>query len=404
MTLEVRRWLDAVSGEGWHWYVKYLSGNDTLLNESHQAGPYIAKGAILELFPSLERAAEENPRVALPALVDSHGTEAGLSIIWYNNKLRGGTRNECRITGWGGRESPILDPDATGSLCIFAFHQPAHADSELCRVWLCSSVEEEDAAQDRVGPVEPGAGFLYDSSGHSAPPIEAAPVDSSCRLRPEDIPASWRYAFPEASAVVDFSIERLPTARRQPPDQRLVRRRDCEFEIFRSVEDVVVFPRIQEGFGTVDLFVDFANSVTNRRKSRSGASLELHAKRIFEEERLPHSHDEISEERKRPDFLFPSAEDYRNLRFPSERLQMLGVKTTCKDRWRQIINEANRIDRKYLLTLQEGISHHQFAEMTAEGVSLVVPRSLHSAYPEAVRVELLSLEDFIRVTMAKCTA
>ena len=163
-----------------------------------------------------------------------------------------------------------------------------------------------------------------------------------------------------------------------------------------------MLPRIREGFATVDLSVSFANTVTNRRKSRSGASLELHARTIFDEERLPYSHDEISEGRKRPDFLFPSAEAYRTSSFPAERLQMLAVKTTCKDRWRQILNEADRIPRKYLLTLQEGVSHHQFSEMTTEGVSLVVPTPIHGSYPKNIRPQLLSLSEFIKVTRTRC--
>ncbi len=74
---------------------------------------------------------------------------------------------------------------------------------------------------------------------------------------------------------------------------------------------------------------------------------------------------------------------------------MLAAKTTCKDRWRQVLNEASRIDVKHLLTLQEGVSEGQFREMTEAGVALVVPSVLHNAYPESVRSRLLSLETFI---------
>ena len=194
----------------------------------------------------------------------------------------------------------------------------------------------------------------------------------------------------------------MRTARTQPPDVRLVRRRQCEYELFRSVEELVVMPRIAEGFATVDLFVDFANSVTNRRKSRSGKSLELHAKAIFEEESLPFSHGEESELGKVPDFLFPSAEAYRNPAFPVAKLQMLGVKTTCKDRWRQVIDEAKRLPHKYLLTLQEGISVPQFTQIREAGITLVLPKKLHSTFHASVRKELLTVEQFIRTTRAKC--
>jgi len=74
---------------------------------------------------------------------------------------------------------------------------------------------------------------------------------------------------------------------------------------------------------------------------------------------------------------------------------MLAAKTTCKDRWRQILNEADRIPVKHLLTLQEGISVNQFREMTEAKVRLVVPIPLMDCYPEKVRPRLLSLESFI---------
>lgn len=74
---------------------------------------------------------------------------------------------------------------------------------------------------------------------------------------------------------------------------------------------------------------------------------------------------------------------------------MLAAKTTCKDRWRQIINEADRIRTKHLLTLQEGVSENQFREMTGSGVTLVVPEGLQHAYPGSVRPHLVTLESFI---------
>lgn len=401
MSADVRQWMETVTGPGWYWYVKRLSGNDTLLNRSHQAGPYIPRHVVFDLFPSLTRD-KLNPRAEFGTSIDSHNTEAWPHAIWYNNRFYGGTRNECRITNWGGSSSPILDPEATGSICVFAFEKEEGRDAHVCCVWLCSSIEEEDAVEDRVGPIEPGLAVSYNASGVALHPVTTTAADSPCNLIGEQIPAEWRINFPEASAIVKFAVERLPTARPQPPDQRLLRRRECEYAIFRSVEEVVAMPRIREGFATVDLFVDFANSVTNRRKSRAGASLELHAKTIFAEENLSHSHNQVSEASKRPDFLFPSAAAYADLGFPADKLTMLGVKTTCKDRWRQIINEADRITHKHLLTLQEGVSLAQFAEMQAANITLVVPQPLHGAYEETVRPHLLTLEAFIAHTKLKC--
>lgn len=405
MSLELRQWMETVSGEGWHWYVKRLAGNDTLLTAAHQAGPYVAKPIAFKLFPSVQASTEKNPRARFEASIDSHGAEAAPTLIWYNNKLTDGrTRHECRITNWGGKVSPILDPDATGAICIFAFFQEGEYDSKVCRIWLCGSTEEEDAAEDRVGPVEPGLGFLYNASGKDSSLVEVPSIaDAPCHLAPDEIPSAWNFIFPEAATVVAFAVARAASARQKPPDERLVRRRKCEYEVFRSVEAGVVLPRITEGFATVDLFMDFANSVTNRRKARSGASLELHARTIFEEESVPHAYNARTERRKRPDFLFPSAAAYQDPKFPTEKLRMLGVKTTCKDRWRQVIDEAERIPEKHLLTLQEGVSLTQFAQMRAAGLRLVVPRPLHKRFHKKMRPHLLSLGDFIRHVKKSCS-
>lgn len=74
---------------------------------------------------------------------------------------------------------------------------------------------------------------------------------------------------------------------------------------------------------------------------------------------------------------------------------MLGAKTTCKDRWRQVLNEANRIDRKHLFTLQQGISRNQLAEMRDERLTLVVPNSNISLFDHEFHDNILSLNDFI---------
>lgn len=139
--------------------------------------------------------------------------------------------------------------------------------------------------------------------------------------------------------------------------------------------------------------------MSNRRKSRAGKSLELHLEQLFNEYGLKTFETQaVTEGNKKPDFLFPSAQAYHDEAFPEQKLRMLAVKTTCKDRWRQILNEADRIQDIYLFTLQEGVSVAQFQEMQQERVRLVVPSSLHDKYPKAIREYLISLETFIDET------
>ena len=54
--------------------------------------------------------------------------------------------------------------------------------------------------------------------------------------------------------------------------------------------------------------------------------------------------------------LFPSQAAFRDPTLPEVRLRTLATKTTCRDRRRQVVNEADRIEAKHLLTLQEGVA------------------------------------------------
>jgi hypothetical protein len=183
------------------------------------------------------------------------------------------------------------------------------------------------------------------------------------------------------------------------PDEVLIARRACEYELFLSVEAALESPRIAAGFASVDDFVKHAHTILQRRKARSGRSLELQVRELFLESSLVEGvhfeHQPESENRKRPDFLFPSAKAYKDQTFDAARLRMLAVKTTCKDRWRQVINEADRISQKHLLTLQEGVSGAQFQEMQQAGIVLVVPAPLVSAFPKSVQPSLTTLGQFI---------
>ena len=393
-------WLDEHSGPEFVWYVKRLSGNDTLANNTHQAGPYIPKEFLFGIFPALDRRAEKNPDVRFDLYVDSHADHRQVRAVWYNNRFHDnptGGRNETRLTGFGGSASALLDPESTGALTVFAFRPLAAPDVPDCHVWVCRHETEEDLVEDRVGPVEPGKWLIWPPAQPTFLVVTPSPR-TSCWLDDTEIPPAWRTKFPSGVDIIRKAVE-LRSDASLDPDRRLLRRRECEFEIFRSVEQAVELPNITAGFTTVDGFIARAQTILQRRKARSGRSLELHTREIFLEERLiegtQFAHQPVSEDGKTPDFLFPSIAAYRDPTFPADQLRMLAVKTTCKDRWRQILNEADRIPGKHLLTLQEGVSETQFSEMTNAGVQLVVPAGLTETFPKAVRPHLQSLESFI---------
>lgn len=61
-----------------------------------------------------------------------------------------------------------------------------------------------------------------------------------------------------------------------------------------------------------------------------------------------------------------------------------------------VLNEAPKHKAKHIITLQQGITSNQLAEMHTAGVSLVVPEVFHKKFPKAHTINLLTVEGFIR--------
>jgi hypothetical protein len=388
----VNEWIDQQLESKSVWLAKRLSANDTLANKSNQAGVYLPKNFVFGLFPSLSKSTQKNPRIKIKVYIDSHGDSREANLIWYN----GGTQDEGRITGFGGAKSPVLNPESTGSLAVFSFVQGEDGQATHCHIWVCDHEIEAEAIEDRIGPVEPGKWRFWDPLAIFPSFLESQPT--SCWLPENQIPSEWLAAFPSASTIVKETLQLRPCGELNP-DQRLLKRRDCEFELFRSVEHAIESRAIKAGFTDIEAFIAKAQSILQRRKARSGLSLELQTREIFLEERfiegLHFSHQPKTELSKSPDFVFPSQDAYRDMSFPANKLRMLATKTSCKDRWRQILNEADRIPKKHLLTLQEGISINQFREMKSANVILVVPLPKFKFFPSEIHHDLVTLESFI---------
>ncbi|MDQ1192145.1 hypothetical protein QE419_000911 [Brevundimonas vesicularis] len=209
--------------------------------------------------------------------------------------------------------------------------------------------------------------------------------------------------FPSTRAFSAFARETLPEVDPlDDPDAALLAWLEREEQLFRRLERRIVHERIKAGFSAgddvdVDGFLSFSLSVQNRRKSRAGHSLENHLETVFPAFNIEFQRGAETENRNRPDFLFPGAAAYHDTGFPADRLLMLGSKTTCKDRWRQVLSEAERIPDKHLLTLEPGISVMQTDEMAVRRLTLVLPKALHGTFRESQRPQLMDLAGFINV-------
>ena len=188
-------------------------------------------------------------------------------------------------------------------------------------------------------------------------------------------------------------------ARYEGVDKRLIARWTCGSDLYESLEEAVELPRIRAGYDSVTQFSRHALSVLQRRRSRAGGILELNVRQILLEENLREGVDfdykKKTEGRSEPDFLFPNAVAYHDQGFPNEHLRMLAVKTTLKDRWRQILMEADRIPDKHLLTLEENLTPSQFEQIQGAGIKLVVPESHRQKFDAGMREHISSLESFI---------
>lgn len=181
------------------------------------------------------------------------------------------------------------------------------------------------------------------------------------------------------------------------PDAALEEWMKYEESLFRSLERAIVEVRLKQGFESVEDFIAFSLSVQNRRKSRVGHALENHLEAIFKSNGIVHERGVKTEGNSKPDFLFPSRSAYLDTSVSSPPLRMLAAKSTCKDRWRQILAEAARIPVKHLCTLETAISENQTDEMAEHQVQLVVPKSVALTYRAQQQASLLSISAFVNL-------
>lgn len=211
-------------------------------------------------------------------------------------------------------------------------------------------------------------------------------------------------SFPATAVFSAFARERAgPVDLIGDPDQALMDWIETEEAMFYAFERHLIAERIAGGFvredGTTDVdgFVSFSLSVQNRRKSRAGYSLENHLVALFAGHDLAFDRGAKTEGNKKPDFLFPGGVAYHDRSFDPAKLTLLGSKSSCKDRWRQVLSEGSRVPAKHLVTLEPSISINQTSEMMGEGLQLVVPHPIQASYLPQQQEWLFSLRDFLEI-------
>jgi hypothetical protein len=214
-------------------------------------------------------------------------------------------------------------------------------------------------------------------------------------------------SFPKTKEFSELARLTLPQIdARDDPDFALIAWLDHEEALFRRLEKRIVSERLLNGFvldgeADVDAFVQFSLSVQNRRKSRMGHSLENHIAAVLDAHDVEYSSQFRTMKGKKPDFIFPNSESYSDFDFPIDLLTMLAAKSSCKERWSQVLSEADRIPKKHLLTLDPGIPEPTTNMMQKESLQLIVPTDRHSYYSAIQRGWLMSVADFIVLVKSK---
>lgn len=369
-------------------FCRFITANDTGKNGSHQSGFYIPKCAAPLLF--------EEPGIK------GINKDKAVEIKWQNDFITQsrfiyygqGTRNEYRITRLG-KGFPFFEEDNVGDLLILAKH-----NADFYYGFILQSDDDIDTFLAYFN-LSPDATNQLINLSHTTSAetslmygIQQAISHYDDFPRTEDMARFAREIYNQAYHISNQAVC-------LNPDLHLMKWIETEFSLFRGFEEKIYSQVYSRPFANCQDLISFSNVILNRRKSRAGKSLEHHLANIFTVAKLRFEEQVVTEDNKRPDFIFPGGEAYRDLMFPADNLVFLGAKTTCKDRWRQVLNEANRIETKYLFTCQQGISKNQLREMRHEKVRLVVPANYRNSFDKEYRDEIETLASFISIVKEK---
>lgn len=370
-------------------FSKFITANDAGATGGHQSGFHIHKHS-WSLFFETPGEKGKNKHIFVK-IKWQNDFETDSRFIYYGV----GTRNEYRLTRFG-RGFPFLRDENVGDLLVIA-----KMDHENYSAFVLSADEDIDAFFDAFG--------ISSTETNGILPKTIEPTsEEKLRVLFRQFIESLSIDFPPTVELANrarqifFEAYKLnKKAVITNPDLEILKWITTEFELFKSIENDRYGAIIKKPFPTVEELIKTANTILNRRKSRAGKSLEHHLSEVFNIWNLSYTSQAITEVKKKPDFIFPNIETYFSEPAGSDKLVFLGAKTTCKDRWRQIVGEADRIPNKHLFTLQQGVSSNQLNEMKSAGVTLVIPKSFMSSFPKEHRVDIWTLEKFVKYVASK---
>jgi hypothetical protein len=335
-------------------------------------------------------------------------TEYG-NLSWYDSRANDDTRSpEWRLYYQTNSVTRVMQPGNTLFIArrtddhLIFIVTPQDSTIERQLLWLfglCPQLtiefEPHVITADHAAALDFTAQFILDELGIEMEDPDANKVDA--------IIERFGTKFPSTAVFYDLARATLPEVNSlDDPDGALMAWLGHEEAMFQRLEHRIVADRLRQGFADanavdVDGFLKFSLSVQNRRKSRMGHAFENHLAALFRQHEIRVVRQAVTERGNTVDFLIPGKREYDDPAWPAGALLMLAAKSSCKDRWRQVLAEADRISPKHLATLEPAISIAQTQQMQAHEIQLVLPTAIHASYLPNQRDELMTFGDFVRL-------
>lgn len=232
-------------------FCRFITGNDTGITGSHQAGFYIPKCAAPLLFgETCQRGTNREKQVQIKWQND---IETNSRFIYYGQK----TRNEYRITRFG-RDFEFLQDKYVGSLLIIteqtedyyeAFVLETDDDIETFLSYFNLSTEQTNQLID----------------------VTQAPNYDSVLRTAIDIAIAHQQDFPQTQQMGLLAQELFNRIHKvtekdicSSPDKYLLCWYDTELELFRNLEEKIYRPIYTQPFADCQSLIDFSNKILNR--------------------------------------------------------------------------------------------------------------------------------------------
>ncbi|GJQ62005.1 MAG: hypothetical protein SCALA702_10580 [Melioribacteraceae bacterium] len=232
-------------------------------------------------------------------------------MTWYDARENNPDRTEHRLYF---RNTAALEKAGAGDLLVIALTNEGEINAFIAKtdstiekqlLWLfgisdlAEKFESKTIDDDEDSEISFAFRFIFDELGIEIKETADEYLEQMIREFGNSFPSTRKFSeFARKSlGDVDYS---------ERPDNLIMQFFEREEMLFRTFENHIVREKLVSGFGgDVDKFISYSLSVQNRRKSRAGYALENQLENIFTNLEIKFSRGKETENKSKPDFLFP---------------------------------------------------------------------------------------------------